>query len=78
MHEHEKEFRGVWFVLMLALGAFCAMLWTMTLNVDTTGGIALGFRVVVCAALTLAVLVLFALDLVGIWTGDWPHLHHHR
>jgi hypothetical protein len=72
----QKELRTV-FVLLMALGAFCAMLWTVTMFVFNPGGIALGFRVVVCAGLTVGFLALFALDLVGIWTGHWPHLHRH-
>lgn len=66
-----NQFRSV-FTLVLALVAFCAMLWTVTMMVDYPGGIALTFREVVCAGVTVGVLAILALDLFGIWTGHLP------
>ena len=71
---HDKEFRNI-FGLVLALGVFCGFLVTMTLVVQEPGGFSLGFCWVVCAGLTAGFLVLFGLDLYGIWTGHLPGQH---
>jgi hypothetical protein len=71
----DKIFRGL-FVLLLAFGAFCGMLFTATMLVTEPGGFGLMFRLVVCAGLAVSFLVLFVVDLYGIWTGELPHLHH--
>ncbi len=35
------------------------------------------FRLVVCAGLAVSFIALFVVDLIGIWTGDWPQWHKH-
>jgi hypothetical protein len=72
----EKDFRGL-FVLVLAMIAGCAMLWTVTLFIDYPGGLGLLFREVVCVGVTVGVLALVLVDLFGIWTGHLPTLRKH-
>jgi hypothetical protein len=75
---HEKDFRGVLFVLLLAFGGFCGMLFTVTVFAPEPGGIGLAFRLVVCVALAVAFLALLALDLYAIWTGHLPNQQKHQ
>ena len=74
---HDKEFRNL-FVLVLAFGAFCATLFTATVVLPDPGGFGFLFRMVACVALIVGFLIVFAVDLIGIWTGDLPHLHHDK
>ena len=72
---HDNEFRSL-FIGLLAFGAFCAALFTVTWFAEPSG-IGLVFRLVVCAGLAVSFIALFVVDLIGIWTGDWPHWPKH-
>lgn len=72
MAQQEKESRIVFWAI-LALGAFCAFLWTATTLVEPDG-IGYAFRVIVCGGLTVGFLGALVADLFAIYTGHWPHL----
>ncbi len=71
----DTEFRNL-FIALLAFGAFCAALFTLTWFAEP-GGIGMVFRLVVCAGLAVSFITLFVVDLIGIWTGDRPRWHKH-
>ncbi len=67
----EKRFR-LFFLVLLGVAALCATIWTV---LTTTSGALVGgvVPIVLGAVFTLIWVVLFVLDLTGIWTGHWPH-----
>ncbi|MBM3796062.1 MAG: hypothetical protein FJW31_18835 [Acidobacteria bacterium] len=71
MAQQEKESRVVFWVI-LALGAFCAFLWTATTLVEPDG-FGFVFRLIACSGLTVGFLGALAVDRFAIYTGHWPY-----